>query len=126
MPAIILILDAEPIVRQVVTTILGRAGFTVLATGDLHEAERLTRESAPDLLLTNVYVPGSSGREAASLLRQICPEMRALLVAGLPDEEPVRKAMAENGLPYFPKPFTASELTARVREVLGAPSERSL
>jgi two-component system, cell cycle sensor histidine kinase and response regulator CckA len=125
MPAVILILDAEPIVRQVVISILERAGFTVLAAGDLREAEELARGCAPDLLLTNVYVPGSTGRDAASLLRRVCPEMRALLVAGLPDEEPVREAMAERGLEFFPKPFTANELTAKVRELLYGASERT-
>jgi DNA-binding NtrC family response regulator len=126
MPAVILILDAEPVVRQVVAKILGREGFTVFATGDLNEAEQMVRDSAPDLLLTNIYIPGSTGRDAAAALRDICPTMRALLVAGLPDEEPVTKSIRERGLDFFPKPFTASQLTQKVREVLNGPAEPSL
>jgi DNA-binding response OmpR family regulator len=121
MPAVILVLDAEPLVRQIVTTILGQEGFTVLAAADLQGAEELARTCAPDLLITNVYVPGSSGRDAAALLRSMCPNMRALLVAGLPDAEPITKAMAERNLDFFPKPFTAGQLTAKVREVLDRP-----
>src|SRR4051812_34141629 len=124
MPAVILILDAEPLVRQVFTNILGRAGYTVLAAGDLHEAELLTVNCVPDLLLTNIYIPGSTGRDAAAVLKRRCPNMRALLVAGLPDEQPVTDAMAE--LPFFPKPFTAKELTAKVREVLDGPVAQAL
>lgn len=98
---------AEPVVREVVTEILGRAGFTVFATGDLREAEQLARDCTPDLLLTNLYVPGSSGRAAAAALRSIYPAMRTLVVAGLPDEESVINAMTDNGLDFFPKPFRA-------------------
>jgi two-component system cell cycle sensor histidine kinase/response regulator CckA len=123
MQSVILVLDAEPLVRQAVTRILDRAGFTVLATGDLGEAVAIARNSSPDLLLTNVYVPGSTGRDAASLLRTVCPNLRTLMVAGLPDEEPVTTAMA-NSLPFFPKPFTAAELTARVREILNGTDEK--
>jgi response regulator RpfG family c-di-GMP phosphodiesterase len=73
----------------------------------------------PDLLLTNVYVPQSSGREAAALLKKLCPRMRTLMVAGLPDEEPIMKGIgASEVMDFFPKPFTAAELTAKVRQLL--------
>ena len=89
-PEVILILDLEPVVRHVVTSILDRDGFTVIATRDLDEAEQFFQDATPDLPLKNVYVPGSGGREAADLLRRICTTMRTLIVAGLPDEESSR------------------------------------
>ncbi|HXS97485.1 MAG TPA: response regulator [Candidatus Limnocylindrales bacterium] len=117
--SVILILDAEPLVRQTITRILDQAGFTVLAAGDVAEALRLVQSSRPDLLLTNVYVPQSSGREAASLLKKLCPGMRTLMVAGLPDEEPIMTGIAASEvMDFFPKPFTAAELTAKVRQLL--------
>lgn len=86
--------------------------------GDLADAVSLVKELSPDLLLTNVYVPGSTGREAAMLLKSLCPHLRTLLVAGLPDEDQIMAAMTDGGLQFFAKPFTASDLTAKVQQVL--------
>jgi DNA-binding response OmpR family regulator len=100
--------------RQALTRILESAGFKVLAAGDLEEAVRLVKRTAPDLFMTNVYVPQSTGRDAAALLKKLCPGTRTLMVAGLPEEEPIMKGVVGSDvMDFFPKPFTASELTPR-------------
>src|SRR5687767_8067485 len=119
----ILVLDAEPIVRSVVTKILERDGYSVHAVGDLNAALKLVKECTPDMLLTNLYVPGTTGHEAAKLLRDHCPNMRVLMVAGLPDDKRICDRAAEEEFELFPKPFRADELAAKVREVLS--KERS-
>lgn len=63
--------------RQAVARILDRAGFVALATGDLHEAARWVRNDEPDLLLANVYVPASSGRDAALQFKALSKDAKA-------------------------------------------------
>ncbi|MDQ6677329.1 MAG: response regulator [Acidobacteriota bacterium] len=119
MGSTILVVDAEPVVRTVVTSILEREGHTVHATADVGEAVRIVKTKSPDLLLTNVLLPGMRGHDAAELLRGIRPEMRVLMVAGLPDDQEIYDMTEGDGIEPFPKPFTAQELAAKVREVLG-------
>lgn len=105
-------------VRTVVTNILEREGYTVLATDNVDEALEMVRTSAPDLLLTNVLLPTMRGHDAAALLRRVRPSMRVLMVAGLPDDRQVYDMTRGEGIEPFPKPFTSQELAAKVREVL--------
>jgi DNA-binding response OmpR family regulator len=115
----ILVLDPEPLVRSVIDSILTREGYTVRTCSDLDQAVDAVRRSPPDLLLTNVHIPGTTGHEAAKYLRATCPEMGVLMVAGLPDDERIRQRTADDDrYDFFPKPFTASELARKVREML--------
>jgi hypothetical protein len=54
------------------------------------------KNCTPDLLLTNLYIPGTSGHDAAQFLRSMCPNMRVLIVAGLPDDGLVHIAAFPN------------------------------
>ena len=118
MSATILILDAEAVVRSVVTKILEREGYTVHATGDLPSALELVKDCTPDLLLTNLYIPGTSGHDAAKFLRSMCPNMRVLVVAGLPDDRLIEDRIKGEGFTAFPNPFLPKQLTEKVRSVL--------
>ena len=114
----ILIVDAEPVVRKVVTRILEREGHTVLATDSVDEALHIVKTLPPDLLLTNVFLPTMRGHDVAALLRQELPSLRVLMVAGLPDDRQIYDMTTGDGIEPFPKPFTSQELAAKVREVL--------
>jgi DNA-binding NtrC family response regulator len=115
----ILVLDAQPLVRSVVSSILTREGYTVRTCGDLDQAFDAVRHSRADLLLTNVSIPGTTGHAAAKSLRATSPEMRVLMVAGLPDDERIRERTADDErYELFPKPFKASELARKVKETL--------
>ena len=118
MSATILVLDAEEVVRSVITRILEREGYTVHATGDLPSALELVKDCTPDLLLTNLYIPGTSGHDAALLLRSMCPNMRVMIVAGLPDDRLIEDRTKREGFAAFPKPFNPKQLTEKVKNVL--------
>lgn len=119
MGSTILLIDAEPVVRTVVTRILERDGHTVHATGDVQEALRMVKASAPDLLLTNVFLPTMRGHDVAILMRSIRPKLPVLMVSGLPDDELTYDMTKGDGIEPFPKPFTAEALTEKVNELLG-------
>jgi DNA-binding response OmpR family regulator len=115
----ILVLDAEPLVRSVVSSILEREGYSVRTCGDLQQALDAVKDSPPDLLLTNVYIPGTTGHEVAKFLRATCPEMRVLMIAGLPDDARIRERTAgDDRYDFFPKPFRASELAQKVKDMM--------
>ena len=118
MSATILILDAEEVVRSVITRILELEGYTIHATGDLPSALELVKDCTPDLLLTDLYIPGTTGHDAAQLLRSMCPNMRVLVVAGLPDDGLIKDRTKGEGFAAFPKPFLPHQLTEKVKDVL--------
>ena len=117
MSATILVLDAEEVIRSI-TRILEREGYTVHAAGDLPSPLELVKDCTPDLLLTNLYIPGTSGHDAAKLLRSMCPNMRVLIVAGLPDDRLIEDRIKGEGFAAFPKPFLPKQLTEKVKNVL--------
>jgi DNA-binding NtrC family response regulator len=118
MSATILVLDAEEVIGSVVTKILKREGYTVQTAGDMPTAVEAVRDCRPDLLLTNLYIPGISGHDAARFLKSLCPNMRVLIVAGLPDDRLIEDRIKGDGFDAFPKPFNAKQLSEKVKEVL--------
>jgi two-component system KDP operon response regulator KdpE len=116
----IVVLDAEEVVRKVVTSILEKAGYSVTATADLSSALEMCRKQRPELILTNVYLPGISGHEAMKKLKEYCPKVPVLMVSGLPDSAVIRDWLEEDGFDIFPKPFTPHTLLAKVEEVISA------
>jgi FixJ family two-component response regulator len=74
------------------------------------------------LLVTDIVMPGMSGREVGLLLTQMHPEMRALYLSGYPDESVVHEWALAPGTPFLQKPFTGEALARKVREVLDAPA----
>jgi DNA-binding response OmpR family regulator len=116
--ATILLFHSAPIVRNVLREILEQAGYLVRATGDLGIAVDMVRETRPDLLLIDVYVANINGHDAALYLRQKCPGLRVLMVAGVPDDQRIDARITDEGFLIFPRPFAAAELIARLKEIL--------
>jgi DNA-binding NtrC family response regulator len=105
-----------------VQTILDRAGYRVNATDDFQQAIQMIRVRTPDLLLTNVYLQGISGHDAMRKLKSEFPNLRVLMVSGLPDDSAIRDWIGEDRFDTFPKPFTAGALVEKVRQVLDGTS----
>jgi DNA-binding response OmpR family regulator len=118
MSATILLFHSAPLVRQVIREILEAAGYVVRATGDLGIAVDMVRETRPDLLLIDVYVANINGHDAALYLRQKCPALRVLMVAGVPDDQRIDARITNEGFLIFPPPFAPAVLIARVKEIL--------
>ena len=72
-----------------------------------------------DLVLTDVIMPGITGRELAERVRVQRPEAKVLFMSGYTDNEMFRGGNPETGTPYLQKPFDAQSLAASVRQVLG-------
>jgi len=105
-------------VRGVIQAILEREGYNVKPLADPRVAVELIRRAPPSLIITNVFLPGMTGHEAMRLFKETCPAMPVLMVSGLPDSEVIQRWMSEDGFDAFPKPFSAEQLTAKVKQVL--------
>lgn len=119
-----LLVDDDPVVREVVARYLEEAGFRVDAVGDGAEAQQRLRASPPDLAILDVMLPGVDG---LSLLRQLRTDRDVpVILLTARGEEIDRIAGLELGADdYVVKPFSARELVARARSVLrraGAPT----
>jgi PAS domain S-box-containing protein len=111
--------DAEG-VRAVVQNVLRRNGYTVLPAPDGQTALDLvaTHPEPIHLLITDVIMPGMSGRQLADRLREMRPGLKVLFVSGYTDDAIIRHGMLEPGIVFLQKPFTPESLTRKVREVL--------
>jgi DNA-binding response OmpR family regulator len=113
----ILVVDDEPIVRDVVVKYLEREGFSTLEASDGGRARSLVERSAPDLVVLDVMLPGTDGLELCRWIRARSAVPVILLTAR--GEEADRIVGLELGADdYVTKPFSPRELAARVRTVL--------
>jgi hypothetical protein len=119
METTILLLMSEPLLRQVTREVLERAGYVVMASGDLGTAVDRLEDCKADLLMISPYVETITGNDAAKYLQGRCPGMRILMVAGLLDDDRLQNRALLEKVEIFPKPFTGPELLNKVRQVLG-------
>jgi DNA-binding response OmpR family regulator len=124
--ATVLVVDDEPIVRDVVVRYLRRDGFTTLEAGDGGDARRLIETREPSLVVLDVMLPGTDGLELCRWIRGRSDLPVILLTAR--GEEADRIVGLELGADdYVTKPFSPRELSVRVRTVLrrtGGPAAR--
>lgn len=119
----ILLVEDEDMVRQVARRILERKGYTVKEAGLGTEALLLSgQNSGPiHLLLTDVVMPGMSGRELADRLSLQRPEMKVLYMSGHTENAIVHHGVLDQGIAFIQKPFRHDILAQKVREVLDRP-----
>jgi DNA-binding response OmpR family regulator len=115
--ATVLVVDDEPIVREVVVSYLRREGFRTLEAGDGDTARRLLDENKPSLVVLDVMLPGTDGLELCRWIRARSDVPVIMLTAR--GEEADRIVGLELGADdYVTKPFSPRELATRVRTVL--------
>jgi len=123
----VLVVEDQSEVRGVTQAILARQGYTVLeATRGDHALALAQSYSQPiHLLLTDVVMPGMTGRDLALALRAERPDMRVLYTSGYTDEAVRRHGVLEPGVPFIQKPSSVAGLLAKVREQLDLDSDQA-
>jgi CheY-like chemotaxis protein len=116
----ILLVEDEDVVRGLTRKILVEAGYKVLDARSGDEAIRLCRHyrGPIDLLLTDVVMPETSGKEVAERLQELRPAARVLFMSGYTDEAIVRHGVLDENVDFIQKPFTWTRLGKKVRDVL--------
>jgi two-component system cell cycle sensor histidine kinase/response regulator CckA len=118
----ILIVEDVGELRLFAKRLLESAGYTVLTAASGEEALQLLegQEQQVHLVVTDVVMPGMSGRTLAKRSDGTRPGMKVLYMSGYTDDVVVRHGILDKSMPFLGKPFTIAELTQKVREVLDA------
>jgi PAS domain S-box-containing protein len=118
----ILVAEDSDLVRQLTREMLEVRGYKVLEAPNGNDAVNIckTYTGPIDLTLSDVVMPGMTGRELAEQAVRIRPNMKVLLMSGYTDE--ISKAgFLHPGLHFIEKPFTSNSLALKIREVLDPP-----
>ena len=121
----VLLAEDEEMVRNLMRTILEGQGYTVLVARDATEALSFghRHHGSIPLLVTDVVMPGMSGRELAAQLAMAHPETKVLYVSGYTDDAVVRHGVLNAGLAFLQKPFSAESFLLKVRDALDTPAK---
>lgn len=118
----ILLVEDEGGIRALVRKILKREGYHVLeaATGEEAVRTALSHIGRIDLLVSDMTLPGISGRQVADQLRQSLPHLKALFISGFSEDRSVYETELAAGAAFLQKPFTLGALLSKVRGVIDA------
>jgi nitrogen-specific signal transduction histidine kinase/ActR/RegA family two-component response regulator len=119
----ILLVEDEEAVRELARTILAAQGYSVLVAESAAHAEQLATNGSREihLLLTDVVMPGVSGRELARRITARNARTHVLFMSGYTDNVIAQGGVLETGVAFLQKPFTPRALTKKVREILDRP-----
>jgi CheY-like chemotaxis protein len=116
----VLLVEDEDIVRALLQRILENAGYQVLtaASGDDALVVAAGHATPIDVLVTDVVMPGMSGREVAEQLREARPSLSVIFVSGYTEEAIANHGVLGDRAVFLQKPFDAAAITAALRDVL--------
>jgi PAS domain S-box-containing protein len=116
----ILLVEDDDGLRALTRRVLLKHGYEVIETARTSDAEQACRNHPGKIhmLLTDVVMPGASGKELASRLTMIRPEMLVLYMSGYTDSVVMKQGVEEGSVNFLAKPFTPAALGQKVREVL--------
>ena len=119
----ILVVEDMVALRRLICRALEAAGYTVLPAANGEEALALSEQYGRPihLLVTDVVMPGMSGRTLAERLGQLRPETKVLYMSGYTEDVMVRHNVIDGSTPFINKPFRMADLTRLVRRTLDEP-----
>lgn len=116
----VLVVEDEELVRLLTRRTLERSGYRVYEAPNADTALTLVREHGvqPDLLVSDIVMPGMDGRALAATLTRQIPGLPVVLMSGYFDQRAGRSSFAGESWVFLPKPFTLAELRSCVRDAL--------
>ena len=118
----ILVVDDDPQTLRYVRDALAAAGYAPIVTGDPEEARHLIRTKQPHLVLLDLLLPGSDGIELLESVPELA-DLPVVFISGYGRDETIARALDSGAVDYIVKPFSPTELTARVRAALRRQAE---
>ncbi len=118
----LMLVEDEKSVRNITARYLEQHGYNVLTAETPITALRMATEHGESiaLLITDVVMPGMSGRDLASKLTEEYPHLKCLFISGYTANVIVHRGILDEGVNFISKPFTKDEIARKVREVLNS------
>lgn len=115
----ILIAEDEPLMLMAIAGKLKSDGYEVISTTDGREALKEIEKSLPDLIITDILMPYTSGLELIGIVKSNpSNNIPILVLSGLGEEDTVMEAFQLGADDFLTKPFNPTELSVRVRRLL--------
>jgi two-component system cell cycle sensor histidine kinase/response regulator CckA len=116
----VLLVEDDDMVRRMTSEMLEAIGYTVTASGSPAEAESLceNQDLHIDLLITDVVMPGMSGKELRDRIQVKRPGMKVLFMSGYTSNVIVHRGVLEEGVHFLQKPFSMNDLAGKIREAM--------
>ena len=118
---VVLVVDDEEVMRRTASNILQKLGYTVITANDGEEAVEVFKEQSSQILITllDLSMPKMSGSDAYSAMKEIDPDVKALLVSGFDDERiQTTLSLGVNG--FIKKPYSMVSLTQEMKRIIGS------
>ena len=116
-PTRILVVDDDPQTLHYLRAELAKAGYSPLVTGDPHAVPDLIREEEPALVLLDLMLPSADGMEMMETITEL-HDLPVIFISGYGRDETIAKALENGATDYIVKPFSPTELTARIGAAL--------
>ena len=116
-PPRVLVVDDDARMLRFVRDALAQAGYAPLATGEPEELPRIVRTENPCLVLLDLMLPGADGVELMETLPELA-DIPVIFISAYGRDETVARALERGAADYLVKPFSATELTARIQAAL--------
>jgi PAS domain S-box-containing protein len=123
----ILLVEDEPMILDMTTTMLEMSGYTVLAAASPDEAIRLAKDHTGKihLLMSDVVMPEMNGRDLAGQITALYPGIRLLFMSGYTANVIAHHGVLDDGVAFIQKPFSMADMTEKVRELLDMASDKN-
>ncbi len=112
-----LVVDDDPRTLRFVRDALTQAGYAPVATGDAGEIQQLIEARHPWLVLLDLMLPGADGIELMETVPGLA-DLPVIFISAYGRDETIAKALEKGAVDYLVKPFSATELTARIQAAL--------
>jgi PAS domain S-box-containing protein len=114
----VLVVEDEPLLRELVLEILGELGYRTISAGDGPEGLKVVQSKKRiDLLVTDIGLPGLNGRQLADAARELRPGLKVLFMTGYAENAVFGTGYLDSGMQMITKPFNPDALATRVREM---------
>ncbi|HEV7123405.1 MAG TPA: response regulator, partial [Rhodanobacter sp.] len=118
---LVLVVEDEPIVRNIVVEVLHQLGYQALEAADAEAALAILRDTtAVNMMISDIGLPGMDGRRLADAARVLHPQLRVLLISGYAPAAVPAAGFLGLDMTLITKPFTVDALAARIRQTMAS------
>ena len=114
----VLVVDDDPLILRIVSTILDLEEFDVATAQDAAEAMQILDGARPDIVVTDVMMPGMDGFELCRKIKDDHPTMPVILLTAREDDDSLRQGKESGSDAYLTKPFSPLELIDAIESLL--------